>query len=98
MNYDILYYLGGVLLSLQMFPQIKRVIWDRSSSTISYEQLGMNVVGSGCIVAYGIHHHAVPLLAVMAVSMMNQCVLIGLGLYYDRVASLEDAVETDAAL
>jgi uncharacterized protein with PQ loop repeat len=98
MNYDILCYFGGVLLSVQTFPQIKRVIWDRSSSAISYEQLGMNVVGSGCIAAYGIHHHAIPLYTMMASSMLNQCVLIGLGIYYDRMGSLEDRVESDAAL
>ena len=58
-------------------------------------QVGMNVLGSGCIAVYGIYHHLVPIYSMMIASMLNHCILIALGFHYDRTSCLNRSLDIE---
>jgi hypothetical protein len=95
---DVVCYLGGVLLSVQMFPQIKRVIWNRSSSVICVQQVGANILGSLCIASYGLQQELVPLYVMMFASSVNYSMLMCLGFYYDRMECVKEGIDVDNVL
>nr|QOI90640.1 hypothetical protein HWQ62_00509 [Pyramimonas orientalis virus] len=80
---DIIGYTGGLLLSLQMIPQIYKVFKTQSASDLSYIYLNMNLVGLQCMAAYGILQNDRPLYIPAAVSGLNTCALIMLKIVYD---------------
>ena len=75
-------YVGGTLLGVQLFPQIKKAIATESTKDISRTYLFLNMVGLGCIVSYAVSRSDMPIYIPASVSLCNSMVLYALIQYY----------------
>lgn len=75
-------YVGGTLLGVQLFPQIKKAIATESTKDISRTYLFLNMVGLGCIVTYAVSRSDMPIYIPASVSLCNSMVLYALMHYY----------------
>jgi uncharacterized protein with PQ loop repeat len=75
-------YIGGVLLSIQLFPQIYKVIQTKSSNDLSFQFMGLNIMGLGCMSVYGILNNDTPLYVPAMISLTNTIVLFGCAWYF----------------
>ena len=82
MNYGLLGYLGGGLLSVQMLPQIIKVYKQKDASQLSLSFMICNLVGLGCMSAYGILNRDPPIFIPTTCSFVNTCVLISQKCFY----------------
>ena len=57
---DTIGYVGGALLSVQLFPQIHKVIRTKSSKDLSFQFLGLNIMGLLCMTIYGLLNNDTP--------------------------------------
>lgn len=71
-------YVGGTLLGVQMFPQIKKAIATESTKDISRTYLFLNIVGLGCIVTYAVSRSDMPIYIPASVSLCNSFFLYAL--------------------
>ena len=83
MNYGILGYIGGGLLSFQMIPQIIRVYRQRDASQLSLLFMLSNWVGLGCMTSYGVMNNDPPIYIPTGLSMFNTSILIFQKYFYD---------------
>ena len=75
-------YVGGTLLGIQLFPQIKKAIATESTKDISRMYLFLNIVGLGCIVTYAVSRSDMPIYIPASVSLCNSVFLYALIQYY----------------
>ena len=88
---SILGYFGCVVLSLQMIPQILRVIKTKSAGDLSYVYLTLNIIGLQSVAIYGILESERQLYMYAGVSGMNTVILMILkNVYDDRLIKLEN--------
>jgi len=80
---DILGYAGGGILAVQMWPQIYKTTRVGDASQISWSMLACNVVGLGCMAAYGFVNGDLPLFSTVTLSLVNSGVLLGLKYRYE---------------
>lgn len=69
-------YFGGILLTVQLFPQIYKVIKTKSSSDISPSFLYMNIIGLASMTLYGLYHNARPVFISSGLSLINTSILL----------------------
>ena len=79
-------YGGGILMSVQMYPQIKKVIRTESAQDISATYLVLNVLGLMCIVSYAVSQSDPPIYIPASASLLNSFVLFGFMKYYEHKA------------
>ena len=79
---DTIGYTGGALLSVQLFPQIYKVIQTKSSKDLSFQFLGLNIMGLLCMTTYGLLNNDTPLYAPAMISLTNTIILFGCAWYY----------------
>ena len=75
---DLLGYVGGGILAVQMWPQIVKTVRLGDASQLSWSMLACNVVGLGCMTAYGFVGSDIPLCSTASMSLVNSLVLSGL--------------------
>jgi uncharacterized protein with PQ loop repeat len=75
-------YVGGTLLGIQMFPQIRKAIATESTKDISRTYLFLNMIGLGCIVSYAVSRGDMPIYIPASVSLCNSFFLFGLVQHY----------------
>ena len=75
-------YVGGAMLGVQLFPQIKKTITTESTKDISRTHLFLNIVGLGCIVSYAASRGDMPIYIPASVSLCNSFFLCALVYYY----------------
>jgi uncharacterized protein with PQ loop repeat len=75
-------YVGGTLLGVQLFPQIKKALMTESIKDISRTYLFLNIIGLGCIVSYAVSKDDMPIYIPASVSFLNSVVLYALIQYY----------------
>ena len=75
-------YVGGTLLGIQLFPQIKKAIATESTKDISRMYMFLNIVGLGCIVTYAVSRSDMPIYIPASVSLCNSVFLYALIQYY----------------
>lgn len=85
MNYGLLGYLGGGLLSFQMIPQIIKVYRQRDASQLSLGFMMCNWIGLGSMSAYGFLNRDPPIYVPTMISWVNTSVLISQKYFYDSV-------------
>ena len=95
MSYSSIFgYFGGLLLSIQMIPQIIKVSKTKSAGDLSYVYLTLNLIGLQSLAIYGILENEKPLYIPAGVSGMNTVMLLILkSVYDDRQTKLEN-IET----
>jgi MtN3 and saliva related transmembrane protein len=82
-------YFGGLLLSVQMIPQIIKVGRTMSAKDLSYVYLMLNLVGLQSMAIYGIIENDKPLYIPAGVSGMNTVMLLILKILCDRKESMD---------
>ena len=75
-------YVGGTLLGIKLFPQIKKAIATESTKDISRMYMFLNIVGLGCIVTYAVSRSDMPIYIPASVSLCNSVFLYALIQYY----------------
>jgi uncharacterized protein with PQ loop repeat len=85
MDYSLLGYLGGGLLSFQMIPQIIKVYRQKDASQLSLSFMMCNLIGLGCMSTYGFLNRDPPIYVPTTCSFVNTCVLISQKFFYDSV-------------
>lgn len=84
MNNEIYSYAGGMILCINMIPQIKKTWEQQSAKELSYMFMGMNVTGLTLMSVYGILQEDKSLYIPMFVSLTNTIILIMLKLKLDN--------------
>ena len=82
--FDIVAYVGGTVLGLQMIPQIWKVHRSESASDLSYLFLVLNLFGLLCMATYGIHRKEQPLYVPIVFSIVTTVILIALKFKCER--------------
>jgi MtN3 and saliva related transmembrane protein len=75
-------YMGGFLLSIQLFPQIYKVLNTKSAKDLSFHFMTLNVLGLSCMTTYGILNNDYPLFIPTSISLINTVTLIACSWYY----------------
>ena len=75
-------YLGGIFLSLQLYPQIYKVIKQKNADNLSLGFMICNLLGLLCMGIYGFSNNDITLLVSISISFTNTCILVILKLYY----------------
>ena len=92
---DALGYAGGGILAVQMWPQIYKTARVGDASQISWSMLACNVVGLGCMAAYGLLTADTPIFSTASISLVNSLALLGLKYRYE-FGRFADGRETDS--
>lgn len=77
-------YLGGIILSINLVPQIIKSIKTKSTTDLSWFMFLINIVGFCFYGTYGILIHSIPIWSTVIVSLIETSLLMSLKLYYDR--------------
>lgn len=72
---DVLGYVGGGLLGIQLIPQIYKVVKTRRSEDISVVFLALNFTGLSLMSIYGVLDHNPPIYVPTMVSTVNTIIL-----------------------
>ena len=83
MNYGLLGYVGGTLLSLQMIPQIIKIYRQKDASQLSLGFMICNWFGLGSMSAYGFLNRDPPIYVPTMISWVNTSILISQKYFYD---------------
>jgi MtN3 and saliva related transmembrane protein len=81
---DILGYTGGIILSVQMIPQIFKIIKTKSTKDISTGFLILNVCGLTLMSAYGFIRNDLPLCIPTSLSLFMTSIVLFLQILYLR--------------
>ena len=88
---DFIGYLGGVLGSVRLVPQIVKSIKTKSTEDISYGMLGLSMTSQLCTIFYTAHIHATPLLVPVTISFGFTVVMTGMKYIFDSRPSVVQA-------
>lgn len=83
MNYELIGYIGGGLLSFQLIPQIIKIYRQGDASQLSYAFMLCNWLGLGCMTVYGVTQSDRPLYIPASISLFNTSILISQKCFYD---------------
>jgi len=78
----ILGFFGGIILSIQMFPQIYKILNTKSTKDISTSFLILNIVGLACMTGYGVVRNDLPLYVPTSISLCNTMIVLILKIVY----------------
>ena len=84
---ELLSYIGGGILCINMIPQIYKTWKEKSAKEISYVFLGLNMIGLSMMSVYGIEKRNDELYVPMIISLINTIILIGMKKKYTYVSS-----------
>jgi uncharacterized protein with PQ loop repeat len=87
-------YVGGGILSIQMIPQIHKIVTSKSAQDLSFSFMGMNVLGLMFMLIYAINNSDRPLYITISLSIFNTCVSIFLKYYYDYYRIKDDDIKS----
>lgn len=75
-------YMGGFLLSIQLFPQIYKVLKTKCAKDLSFHFMGLNMLGLSCMTTYGVLNNDYPLFIPTSISLINTGILMICTWYY----------------
>ena len=81
---DLIGYSGGVILGIQLIPQILKIIKTRDSKSISIFYLILNIIGLLLMSIYGILNDDMPLYIPAIFSTLNSIILLVLTIYFNK--------------
>ena len=91
-NYNLLSFIGGGILCVNMWPQIYKIWITKSSKDLSYLFIATNFIGLSFMCSYGILIKDVSLYIPTAFSIINTSVLCVTKIYLDDRYSYNDVV------
>lgn len=81
---DYVGYIGGIILGIQLIPQIIKVIKTQDSKSISIFYLLLNISGLILMSIYGFVNNDMPLYIPAIISTINSVLLLTLTIYYNN--------------
>lgn len=81
---EIIGFIGGILLSIQLLPQIIKSIKTKSTKDISYIFLVTSILGSIIMIIYGFLVNSISIIITLLVSCILKIILLLLKLKYDN--------------
>ena len=84
---DVVGYIGGGVLGIQLIPQIVKTYQQKSAKELSYVFLSLNMIGLSLMTAYGVYDHNEPVYVPTSVSLCMTNVLLFQKYYYDNQGS-----------
>ena len=81
-------YIGGVLLGIQLFPQIYKTWTIRDAEHLSLGFMLCNLFGLSSMGVYTFYNKDYPILIPICVSTFNSTILIFLKLYFTKALSV----------
>ena len=81
---ELLGFCGTGILSVQLCPQIHKVIKTRSAKDISYTMMGANITGVTAVIIYSIGKGSPELYLPLLLSVTNSIILLSLKTYFQR--------------
>ena len=87
---EVLGYFGGTILSIQMLPQIYKIVTTKSVVDISLNFLLLNLLGLVCMTGYGIIRKDMPLYIPTSISTLNTVIVLILKLTYSKTDENND--------
>ena len=85
--FDVVGYIGRVLGSVRLVPQIVKSLRTKSTDDISYGMLGLSMASQTCTIAYTAHIDAMPLLVPVCESFGFTFAMSGVKCVFDRRSS-----------
>lgn len=82
---DIIGYVGGALLGIQLIPQIFKACKTNSTQDLSFNFMFLNVFGLSCMTVYGLLNADMPLYIPAMFSIVNTLILICLKIYFENI-------------
>ena len=89
-------YAGVLLLGLQLYPQIRKVVRTESTKDLSQSFLGMNVLGVSCILMYSVSKNDLQIYIPASISLFHTIVLLVLIQHYKRKGSAVELIDVNA--
>lgn len=94
---DVIGFSGGIMLSLQLWPQIYHSYKSGKSNDISDFYLSLNIIGLMCMTIFGVFKNEMPLYIPTSISMLNSIILLVIVSNHrvktDRVEMYTDVLE-----
>lgn len=82
---ELIGFIGGILLSLQLLPQIVKCIKIKRSMDISYLFLLISILGSLFIIIYGFLIDSLSIIITITISFVLKIILILIKIKYDKL-------------
>ena len=86
---DILGYLGGALVAIQLYPQIYAIYVKKSAESVSLMFVAINISGLACLLLYSLSLKELPLVVSTGIGLANSIVLYFTTLSFRRNNNLE---------
>lgn len=84
MNLNSVAYIGGIILALQIIPQMIKIYQSKSASDLSYIFMFLNILGLSMMFVYALNNNDRPLYVTSGISIINTLFLVYMKYYYDR--------------
>jgi len=81
---DTIGYIGGILGSIRLFPQIIKSIRTKATKDISYGMLSLSITSQICMIIYSSHIKAMPILIPVCVSCSFTFIMISVKYVFDK--------------
>jgi len=81
---EVLGYSGGIILSVQMIPQILKIVKTKSTKDISTSFLILNISGLSLMTSYGIIRNDSPLYIPTSISLFMTIIVLILKIIYHK--------------
>jgi MtN3 and saliva related transmembrane protein len=88
MNLNSVAYIGGIILALQIIPQMIKIYQSKSASDLSYIFMFLNILGLSMMFVYALNNNDRPLYVTSGISIINTLFLVYMKYYYDRQNNL----------
>lgn len=89
MNLDLVAYIGGIILALQIVPQMIKIYISKSSSDLSYMFMFLNLIGLSMMFVYALNNKDRPLYVTSGISITNTLMLVYMKYYYDCLTQIQ---------
>ena len=94
---EIFGYVGSALVSVNLFPQIVKIIKKKSAKNISYSSIGINILASIFMLIYSVKKMLIPIIISNCVIFLSSMIIVYLKQYYTLIVKeLDNDVEISA--
>lgn len=81
---DAIGYIGGILGSVRLVPQIVKSLQTKATNDLSYGMLSLSMTSQICMIIYSSHIKAMPILIPVCVSSSFTVFMISIKYIYDK--------------
>ncbi len=87
---EIFGYIGSFLVSINLFPQIVRIVKKKSAKNISYGTIGINILASIFMLIYSVQKTLIPIIISNCLIFLSSILIAYLKQYYTLIVIESD--------